>query len=198
MIRISSISLHDPQKHVGIWFHLFHLEHLAHSCCLRSENRNDEIDLACLKMFRSNGPTSTMSCPAAGKEIQLNVNVPPDQSWPLQLSYFHHAMRILEVREWYEKLVRMGVPLLGTIGGLWGNPNKFVWVIYFQQCCLRLFTSLLHPFQFQETATSKSRVADTKPRTKSSRDDLAEGLCIVLFGWPLLRIGSWGKNLRIQ
>ena len=70
-----------------------------------------------------------------------------------------------------------GLTIRGSVGkSLYIN----LCVIYFQQCCLRLSTSPPHAFQYQETATSKSRVADTKPRTKSSRDDLAEGLCIVV------------------
>ena len=85
-----------------------------------------------------------------------------------------------------------------TIEGLWGNPYKFVWVIYFQQCCLRPSTSLLHPFQYQETATSKSRVADTKPRTKSSRDDLAVNGGMELMGTPFLFLGvGWEFKIHV-
>lgn len=82
-----------------------------------------------------------------------------------------------------------------TIGDYRGSVGKSldfcVWSIS-NSVVYGLQMILLHPFQYQETATSKSRVADTKPRTKSSRDDLAEGLCIVVV-WMAYRadVDEW-------
>lgn len=83
------------------------------------------------------------------------------------------------------------------IEGLWGNPyNLCGWSIS-NRVVYGLQTSP-PPFQFQETATSKSRVADTKPRTKSSRDDLAVNGRMELMGTPFLFLGvGWKFKIHV-